>query len=345
MSNMLDEIRQQPDVIANIVERNGKAAQALAAEMKRRNIDLVVLAARGTSDNAAICGKYMIELVNGLPVSLAAPSIVTIYGAKLRLERALVIGVSQSGKALDVVEYLQQAKEMGALTAAITNEADSELAKAADHLLLCHAGIEKGIAATKTYTATLGALYMLTAAFAESDDLLTKLRRTADLMKETLSCEEHIAELAERYRYMEDCFMIARGVNHATAAEAALKMGETSYTGCKPYSAADFLHGPIAIVDHGFPCFLVAPDGKSLPMLSDLADKLRAKEAELIVISGNKNMLSKATRAIPIPVEVDELFSPLVYVIAAQFFAYHLAVTKGYDPDHPRGLSKVTLTR
>jgi glutamine---fructose-6-phosphate transaminase (isomerizing) len=345
MSYMLDEIRQQPDVIAGLVERNGASVRALADEMSKRDIHVVIFAARGTSDNAATVGKYVFELVNGLPAALAAPSIVTLYGAKLRLEHTLVIGVSQSGKAVDVVEYVDRAKEMGALTAAVTNEPDSDLAGAADYTLLCHAGAEKSIAATKTYTATLGVLYLLSAALAGREDLIDGLCKTAELMRRTLECEDHIASLAERYRYMEECFVIARGLNHATAAETALKLAETSYIGSKPYSGADFMHGPIAVVDEGFPCFLLAPDGKAYDFMVETADKLKAKSAELIVFANNEAILSKANVPVRIPVKVDELFSPLIYIIAGQLLAYHLALVKGYDPDQPRGLSKVTLTR
>ena len=345
MSHMLDEIRQQPDVLARMAAGNDAAAHALSEEFKKRDIGLIVLVARGTSDNAAIFGKYLLELVTGIPCALAAPSIVTLYGASLRLGNSLVIGISQSGKATDVVEYLQRAKGMGALTAAVTNEAGSELANAADHTLLCHAGVERSVAATKTYTATLGALYLLASAMSDRKDLLDGLRNVPDLMGETLSCDEHIGILSERYRYMDECFVISRGINQATAAEMALKMAETGYLGAEPYSSADFMHGPIAIVDEGFPCFLIAPDGKAFETLSDTADKLRAKKAELVVIAKNPAILSKATKAIPIPVDVDELFSPLVYVLIGQLLAYHLALTKGYDPDRPRGLSKVTLTR
>jgi glutamine---fructose-6-phosphate transaminase (isomerizing) len=345
MSHMLDEIRQQPDVLSNMASRNTATADALAEAIARNNISLIVLVARGTSDNAAVFGKYLFEYVNGIPCALAAPSIVTLYGATLRLDHALVIGISQSGKGTDVVEYLAKAKEMGALTAAITNEADSALAKAADHTLLCHAGIERSVAATKTYTATLGALYLLSYAMSGRKDILSGLQAVPDLMSETLSCDERIAVLAERYRYMDECFVMARGLNQATAAEMALKMAETTYLEAESYSSADFMHGPIAVVDEGYPCFLIAPDGKVFETILETAEKLKAKKAELMVIGRNKAILSIATKAITVPVDVDELFSPLVYIMVGQLFAYDLAVVKGHDPDKPRGLSKVTLTR
>jgi glucosamine--fructose-6-phosphate aminotransferase (isomerizing) len=234
---------------------------------------------------------------------------------------------------------------MGALTAAITNEPESELARAADHTLLCYAGVERSVAATKTYTAMLGVLYMLSSAVSRRDDLVDGLRKAAGLMRETLSCEERIAAITERYRYMDECFVVARGLNHATSAETALKMAETSYVGAKPYSAADLMHGPIAVVHEGFPCFLIAPTGKAFGVMTDMAARLRAKKAETVIFSDDPGILSQAAVAVPIPVQVEELFSPLIYTVAGQLLAYHLAITKGCDPDRPRGLSKVTLTR
>jgi glucosamine--fructose-6-phosphate aminotransferase (isomerizing) len=342
---MLNEIKQQPEVVLSQMECNLAPARRLVDEIKKRDIGTVILAARGTSDNAATFGKYLLELINGAPACLAAPSIVTLYGARLRLDRALVIGVSQSGKAVDVVEYLKGAREMGALTAAITNEQDSDLACAAEHTLLCCAGVERSVAATKTYTATLGAFYVLSSVWADRPDMLDGLRKTTELMHDTLSLDERLAAMAERYRFMQECFVISRGLNHATAAETALKMAETSYVGAKPYSAADFLHGPIAVVDEGFPCFLLAAEGQAFDAMMDASERLRAKKAETIVFSSATEILKKASIPVRMPVTVDELFSPLVYIIPGQLLAYHLATTKSHDPDHPRGLSKVTLTR
>ncbi|MDO8589478.1 MAG: SIS domain-containing protein [Armatimonadota bacterium] len=345
MSYMLEEIRQQPDILAEIAVCNGKAARALANDIRKRDICHIVLVARGASDNAATLGRYLFELVNGIPSSLAAPSIITLYGARLRFDRTLVIGISQSGKATDVVEYLRGSREAGALTAAITNEPDSELAKVADHSLFCCAGVERSVAATKTYTSALGALYVLSSELDGGGEILEGLKKVPDFMRETLTCEDHIAALAQRYRYMEDCFVIARGLNHATAAETALKMAETGYIGAKPYSAADFMHGPIAVAHEGFPCFLIAPDGKAFDTLAQTADKLLDKKVELVVIARERGILSKATKGIRVPAAVQEIFSPLVYVLVGQLLTYHVALAKGYDPDRPRGLSKVTLTR
>ena len=345
MSHMLDEIHQQPDVVAGLVESERKSAEQLAADMERRGIDLVIMAARGTSDHAAIYGKYLLEVNNALPVALADCSIFTLYSAKLALERALVIGISQSGEATDVGEYLKRSRELGALTAAITNEPGSTLTRNADHTILCRAGKELGVAATKTYTATLAAFYMLSAAVSHDEARLARLSDCADAMRSVLALKSLMADTAERYKTMGSGAVVGRGFNYCTALETALKLAETSYIGMRGYSAADFLHGPVATVDEGYPCILIAPPGKAYGTMFDMAGRLRDLRAETITVSSDEEILSLATTPVGLEVEVDEQLSPLVYIVPCQLFAYYLAVARGHDPDNPRGLSKVTLTR
>jgi glucosamine--fructose-6-phosphate aminotransferase (isomerizing) len=346
MSYMLDEIHQQPDAIRKMVASERETAKKLAEEVKKQGITFGVIAARGTSDNAATYGKYLFEIVNGVPIGLAAPSIFTLYGAKPKMDNSLVIGISQSGQAADVIEFLQKSKECGALTACITNEDGSPMTKATDFTMLCHAGLEQSVAATKTYTTTLTGLWLLSASLAGREEMIDQLLETAGKIDEVMkSLEDEIKCRAERYRYMEECVVLARGISRATAFEAALKLTETCYVRVEPFSSSDFLHGPIAIVQEGMPCFLYAPDGPGLPSMIEMADRLEKKGAELIIISDNDEILKKATTAFTIPVKVDDMLSPLVYITVGQLFAQYLATAKGLDPDHPRGLSKVTITR
>jgi len=343
---MLDEIHEQPEAIKKLIAAERESIKKLAEEIKNRGINLAVFAARGTSDNAATYGKYIFEIVNGMPTSLAAPSVFTLYNARPNLENSLVIGISQSGQAADVIECLQRSKELGALTVAITNEAGSSITKAADYTILCHAGPERSVAATKTYTTTLAAIALLSATLAGREDLINGLMATPAQITEVLkSCEATIADRAERYRYMEECFVLARGISRATAFEAGLKLAETNYVTVEPFSSSDFLHGPIAIVDEGAPCFLYAPQGPGFDSMMDIARRLEKKGAELIVISDSAEILSMATTRIAIPVKVDDLLAPIIYIVVGQLFAQYLASTRGLDPDHPRGLSKVTITR
>ena len=345
MSHMLDEIHQQPEVVSKLVRTEHHSMCALAEEIEKRDICLVVIAARGTSDNAAVYGKYLLEINNGYPVALADPSIFTLYSAELRLERALVIGISQSGQAADVAEYLEQSKKLGALTLGITNVPGSVLTKVAQHTICCHAGEERSVAATKTYTSALAALYLLSACLSRDESKVEGLIACAESMREVLAIEANIADRAERYRYMEAGCVISRGYNYCTALEMALKIAETSYIGLNAYSAADFLHGPIAAVHEEQPCFLCAPPGKAYANMLEIAKKLRKRNAETVVISSEKEILSLATTPFKLNVAVAEELSPLVYIIPGQLLAYYLAVARGHDPDAPRGLSKVTITR
>lgn len=346
MSHMLDEIREQPEVVRRLLTDGFRPVEALAAEIRRRKIAFAYFAARGTSDHAATYGKYVLEIQHGLPVALAAPSVFTLYDTVPRLgENALVLGVSQSGAGPDVTEVVTRAREAGALTACITNEPGSPLAKASEFPLFIGAGREISVAATKTYTGSLALLALLSTALDESHpERLEHLRRAADAMEETLALDEAIHALVARYAEMQDCVVVGRGYNHATALETALKLTETCYVGAKSYSAADFQHGPIALVNGGFPCLMFAPDGKAFDTMAALAEKLKAQHPALIAFAHDPALLAASETAVRVPAPPSEWVSPLVYAVAGQLFAYWLALAKGRDPDAPRGLTKVTKT-
>jgi glucosamine--fructose-6-phosphate aminotransferase (isomerizing) len=345
MSLMLDEIYEQPQAIAQAVEQEYANVARLVKDLRDRDIRHVVIAARGTSDNAAVYAKYLIEIVAGFPVALAAPSVYTLYDAAVNLSGSLVLGISQSGQATDVVKTLSVARAAGALTVGITNVAASPLCTVSDYTLLCHAGEEKAVAATKTYTTALALIALLVGQWAGNAELLNGLRAIPDQLQATLDMDDTVAAAVERYRYIQECAVLARGLNQGTALETALKMTETSYIVAKPYSGADFLHGPIAMVSEGFPCFLFAPEGRAYPSMVELALKLRERAAELIVVAHSPEILELATKPLALPLAVHELLSPLLYIVPGQLWAYHLARTRGQNPDKPRGLTKVTLTR
>ncbi|HZT42668.1 MAG TPA: SIS domain-containing protein [Chthonomonadaceae bacterium] len=345
MSIMLEEIYEQPQAIARAVEQGYTDVAALVEDLREREVRHVVIAARGTSDNAATYAKYLLEIVAGVPVALAAPSIYTLYDAHVDLAGSLVLGISQSGQATDVVQTLSAARATGALTACITNVEGAPITAVSDHTLLCHAGEEKSIAATKTYTCTLALIALLAGQWANRVALLEGLRALPEQIRSTLAIDETVAQTVERYRYIQECAVLARGLNLATALEAALKMTETSYLVAKPYSGADFLHGPIAIISEGFPCFLYAADGPAYPSLVELAVKLKERAAERVIIAHSPEILALATRPLEIAAVIDELLSPLLYIVPGQLWAYHLARARGHNPDRPRGLTKVTLTR
>ena len=345
MTQMQREIFEQPQAVAQAVERNVMPVTALVEALREREVRHVVIAARGTSDHAATYAKYLIEIVCGIPVSLAAPSVYTLYDATVNLAGSLVIGISQSGQATDVVQTLSNARAGGALTACVTNSEGSPLTRVSEHTLLCHAGEEKAVAATKTYTASLAVVALLAGQWANDVVLLNHLRRVPEQMRQMLPLDEAITRAVERYRYMPECAVLARGLNQATGLEAALKMTETSYLLAKAYSMADFLHGPIAMIKEGFPCLLFAPDGRAYPSMTELALKLRERGAELIVVARDPEILALATTPIEIPIEADEKISPLLYIVPGQLWACRLALSRGQNPDRPRGLNKVTQTR
>jgi len=330
------------------LERTLKGALAQARELRRhcqnRRPQLVVLAARGTSDNAAQFGRYLIEITTGIPVSLAAPSVTTLYGASLSFTNAMVVGISQSGESTDVNMVLERAREAGAFTVGITNEAASALARIPDRTFLVRAGREKSVAATKTYTGQLLVFYLIAWALG-APFRLEELERVAESASVALKLEGAILRLAERYRFMERALVVARGLNYSNAFEFALKLMETCYVVAERFSGADLLHGPIAMVESSFPSFLFAPPGVTWPTQREMLAKLDQLQADTLVITDRGNREAAARLgAIVISEKPKELYTPIPYIIPAQLFAACLAGIKGLDPDRPRTLSKVTRT-
>ena len=344
-SHLQQEILEQPEVLRRLLEVERPAIERVAAAIRARAPRSVVMAARGSSDNAARYGQYLFGAANGLLVALATPSLFTLYNAPPRLERAVVLGISQSGRSPDIVAVVEEGRRQGALTAAITNDPASPLAEAAEYVISLHAGEERSIAATKTYTASLLALAMLSAALAEDAQRFQALQALPEAVSQVLNAAPAIIEAAERYRYMEACVVVSRGYNYATAFEIALKLKELTYVLAEPYSSADFWHGPVALVEHGFPVLAVVPEGCVAEELVAFLRQLREREAELVVISDRDDALALAQTPLPLPAGVQEWLSPLVAVVPGQLFALGLTLAKGFDPDHPRGLRKVTLTR
>jgi glucosamine--fructose-6-phosphate aminotransferase (isomerizing) len=342
---MLSEIREQPEVLARLIRESEESVTRLCRAVREAGVRLFVIAARGTSDNAGVYARYLLEIETGTPVSLAAPSVYTLYDAPMLWEQTLALGISQSGEAADAAEVLQRARDAHQLTACIVNHTDSRMARACEHVIAMGAGEEKSLPATKTYTESLAAIAAIAAELSAHDTLRQGLSALPARVEEVLHLEEGIARQAERYRYMEKCVVLARGLNQATALEAALKLAETCYVEAQPYSAADFLHGPIAIVEEGFPCFLFAPSGRGYPSMGALARALRERGAETVIVSDQEEILQSAVTPIRLPGSVDERLSPIVAIVAAQLFACHLAHVKGLNPDSPRGLRKVTVTR
>lgn len=353
MSKMLEEIRQQPSALERTFRSELKGIEKLKTLFAKNRPKFIILAARGTSDNAAQFGRYLLEIATGIPVSLAAPSIFTLYGARVDYSGALVVAISQSGESTDTNLVLERARECGAFTVGITNESSSTLAKIAEHVILVRAGREKSVAATKTYTGQLLAMYMLAYALGAPVSL-DELRALPEAVAGALKLEGEIREKAGRYRFMENAVVVGRGLNYANAFEWALKLMETCYVVAERFSSADFLHGPIAMVERSFPVFLFAPAGVTWPSIGEMITRVHSLGAETLIITDQSNKEAatmKGTRAIVLPSSLhrksavpEELYTPLPYIVPSQILAACLAEEKGLNPDQPRALEKVTRT-
>jgi Glucosamine 6-phosphate synthetase, contains amidotransferase and phosphosugar isomerase domains len=341
---MWDEIMEQPMALKRCSRDLSIVFEAVKT-VRSRNIDFVYIVARGTSDHAAVYGKYLIETTLGIPVVLAASSVLTIYGRELNLKNALVVGISQSGKAADALEVIKSANNQGAITLTITNAPDSPLAREAQFHLYCNAEAELSVAATKTFTTEIFLLAQLVAEWAEDNPLRQELAQLPEKIKDTLEMSRNIADKVIRFRFMNECFVLARGINYAIALETALKIQETNYVRAKAFATSDFWHGPIAMVNRELPIFLLAPTGPSLDDVRVMIDKLRQDRAELVIISNQNELLDQGTCSFAIPSSNNDVISAFFNVVVAQMFACQLALIKRLNPDSPRGLNKVTITK
>lgn len=338
---MLQEITEQPVVLERTIQAEKAKVEKLGKFLREKDVDLIVLVARGSSDNASLFGRYLLEITTGIPVSLSAPSVFTLYQAKLNLRRAVVIGVSQSGEGTDINGVLESAKQTGALTVAITNEAESSMAKIADETLLIHAGREKSVAATKTYTGQMLHFYMLASALAEEK---LEFEKIPHFCAQALQLKAGVEQMVERYVFMENCVVVGRGLNYGNSYELALKLMETCYVVAERFSSADFFHGPLAIVERRFPVILFAPTGVTRQSNLDLLNRLKELHADSLSITNDEEIAAASSRNLKMPAEIDEFLSPIPFIIPAQLFAALLADAKGLNADAPRSLSKVTRT-
>ena len=340
-----EEIFEQPTVLQNWLDTQSENARRIANAIRERDVEFVFLAARGTSDHAGVYAQYLWGSINRLPVAFAAPSLFTLYRGWPRLRNALVVGVSQSGQSPDVVSVIEEGRRQGAITLAITNAPLSPLAGAAEFTLDVQAGAEKAVAATKSYTAELMAIAALSASLTGDADALSALRAAPEAVAQSLKLDAEAEHIANLHRDMTRCMVLGRGYNYASAQEWALKLKELAYVFADPYSAADFQHGPIAIVERGFPMLAIAQSGAVLSDLLSLLRRLREEyEAQLLVVSDSDEALALGHSSLRLP-SAPEWLSPLISIVPAQLYCYHLTRAKGYDTEAPRSLRKVTLTR
>ena len=357
---MRDEILEQPAVAAGLLETGLPVIVAIARAIQAREIEFVMIAGRGTSDHAGVYAQYIFGARNGLPVALAAPSILSIYGARPRLRRALVIGISQSGRSPDVVGVIEEGRRQGALTLAVTNDPSSPLAVAAEWVIDVAARPERAVAATKTYTAELLALALLSTVLRDGAVAAREiLARVPLAMRGALAGERDAEQAAARFREMHACIVLARGYEYATALEWALKLKELTYIVADAYSAADFQHGPIAVAEPGLPVLAVAPSGRARADVVNLLARLHNElGATLLVVADRFDGLPTGANVLRLSTDgrsddprddaiagLPDWLMPIVSIIPAQLCTYHLALARGGDPEKSRSISKITLTR
>ena len=351
--SLRSEIAEQPDVAARLIAagrpRIAEIAGALAGRIRSGEIRYVLIAARGTSDHAAIYAQYAFGQRLGVPVALAAPSLISLYRVEPRLTGALVVGISQSGRSPDIVETVASARHQGVPTIGITNDPGSELAMAADDVIDLRAGPELAVAATKTYTAELVAIALLVAEIGRaaddgaSDD--ADLESVPGAIAAALQTEEPARDVARRLTDRNRLIVVGRGYGYATARELALKTKELARLSADPYSAADFLHGPLALVEPGFPVIIVSLSGAAAADLDALQARLGELGVERILISDRTDAVARAEAGIVLPAGLPEWLLPIVSIVPGQLLAMHLAIARGIDPEEPRWIRKVTLTR
>jgi len=340
-SKMLKEIREQPEVLERVLNEGWGEVHEAAGELRSRGFRCVMLAARGTSDNAALYAKYLFEVILGVPTALASPSTFTLYESEMDLDGVLVVGISQSGESKDVLETVRRSGELGAGTLSVTNDEGSALAAASEFHFFLRAGREESVAATKTYTAELLLLYLLVEALNGGEKPSAEARRLPEQAREVL---EVGWEGTARYRYADHLVVTSRGYNLATAQEAALKLMETTYVVAEAFSAADLRHEPIAMIGQDFPVIAIVPPGRVRQGMGFLVENLWERGAEVAVISDDEALTGRAGVNFTVPISCPEELSPVLYAIPPQMLAHNLSRLKRLDPDAPRGLSKVTET-
>ena len=344
-STLLQEIAEQPERLKRLLIDGADEVEDVARALRRRPVRHVVIAARGSSDNAARYAQYVFGAFNRLTITLATPSLFTRYGAPPRMDDALVVGISQSGQSPDLVAVVEEGRRQGCPTLAITNAPDSPLAAVADHTLLLRAGPERSVAATKSYTAQLLSLAMLSVAVSGDARRRDELQAVPDHVAAALGASETaVAQAAATLEGAGHGVAIGRGFNYATAFEIALKAKELAYFALEPYSAADFQHGPVALIESGFGAIVVNVQGAVSAEVEDVLRAMAERGVRPVVLSNLDSSLALASAPLRLPAGIPEWLSPIAAVIPGQLLAFHLSRLRGFDPDEPRGLSKVTRT-
>jgi glucosamine--fructose-6-phosphate aminotransferase (isomerizing) len=344
-SHLEAELHEQPAALRRLIERQRSYAEQIGDLFRSNDVQYILIASRGSSSNAARYAQYLLGRAHRVPVAFATPSLFTLYEQPPRLDGALVIGISQSGKSPDVVEVVAEARRQGRPTVALTNSPASPLGMAADAVLKLEAGNERAVAATKTYVNSLGAVALLFATTTGDEHALAELEHLPEQLEAQLERSWRDLAKLDGFGGIGGGTVVARGINFCTASEIALKIRELSGLLFESYSAADLMHGPVAAIAEGWPVIAVAPSGPAFAAMVDAVDAVDRRGARTIVIASDEALLARGEVGLPLLPDVPEWLSPLVAVVPGQLAALRLAQLRGVDLDQPLGLSKVTLTR
>jgi len=345
-AEFLTEIRQQPQALRALLEHERDYAR-VATTARERGATTVRMVGHGSSDNATSYGVYAFGLLPGWTALRDSIALTAYYDARLDMSGSTVIALSQSGRTPDVIDYLGRARKAGAYTVALTNDVSSDLAGEAEAVLPLAAGPERAVAASKTYLNQIAGLGLFAAyAAGEGRRFAVGIRATADLLEELMpTLEPRVRMVALPFASVGRMFVVGRGIEFATAREIALKLLETCRVAAEPLTATALQHGPVAALDPLFPVWTIASEDETLPAVIEAAERVRAVGATLVASGDAADRLVGAAYLLPVPKPPVPLLSPLLSVVPGQLFAAALARARGLDPDHPVGLSKVTLAR
>lgn len=346
MSIMMMELLTAPDVVRKVISVNKSVVKSIAKEFDERGLTNITTVSRGSSDNAATFFKYMSEIVAGVMVSKYTPSVTTVYKQSVNLKDNMLLAVSQSGQSIDTMMVVNDAKARGVLTVAVTNDEQSPLAKACDYHIFLAAEDEKSVAATKTFTAQITAMYILANAIAKNK--AAKIMNVGEIppMFESFikNYDDTIREFAEKTKHINNCIVLTRGLMQGIASEVSLKLMETCNIFNRPFSTAEFMHGPLALIGEGTNVLVLAPSGEMTGEFIDMTTRLSLLGAKITAFSDIKEVLDIADNSVAMPT-VHSLAAPFIYTLAIQMYAADMADVLGKNPDAPRNLKKVTITK
>jgi glucosamine--fructose-6-phosphate aminotransferase (isomerizing) len=353
---MWKEINETPKIFSEIQQVNIQTMSELVKDIKAGNATNFVAAARGASDHALIYFKYILEVNSMYTVGLSAPSVVTLYRGKINYSNSIIIGCSQSGKAADVLEVIKKGNEQGAITIAITNDTTSPIAKEAKYHLYCNAGVENSVVATKTFSAQLFLLLWLASELSEDKPKLKMLKNLSQEINRVIpQIDALTTKYSEIFKDMNSGFVLSRGITYPIALEASLKLQETCYIQMKGYAGSDFYHGPMAMVNQNTPVIIYCAENSGDAEMQSLVrtdqikciEKMLSLKAPVLLVTNDILLtwrFAKCNDAL-IKFSVSEEFAMFAFALFAQMFACKISCAIGNNPDSPRALNKVTITK